>query len=116
MESQIAVARDFTRYPGPRYRSTGPFSGEEFRDRILTPALRTAIANGGSVVVVLDNVAGYGSSFLEESFGGLIRVGFNKSDLDKHLVIVAQTPRFHHHAVRARQYIAEAADRAELAH
>lgn len=69
----ITVAEDFSRYPGGRYRQDGQFSGEEFRDDFLVPALERARAKGGRVVVVLDGVTGYPSSFLEEAFGGLVR-------------------------------------------
>lgn len=107
----IEIARDFSKFPGPRYRVHGNFSGEEFRDEVLAAALRTEIDNDSVLTVVLDDVAGYGSSFLEEAFGGLLRAGFSKQDLDRHLQIVARTSRFRHHAVRAREYIEEEAAR-----
>ncbi|WP_264876290.1 STAS-like domain-containing protein [Vibrio agarivorans] len=64
--------KNFTKFPGARYRSLGPHSGEEFRDDILIPAIKDA---GSSLVVDLDGVFGYGSSFLEEIFGGCVREG-----------------------------------------
>lgn len=65
----IDIAADFTRYPAGRYRTDGPYSGERFRDDILLPALKES----GHVVIRLDGAMGYGSSFLEEVFGGLAR-------------------------------------------
>lgn len=65
----ISVARDFSKNPGLRYKRISKYSGEEFRDTLLTPAARA----GHRLVVDLDGVRGYGSSFLEEAFGGLIR-------------------------------------------
>ena len=65
----LSVARDFSKYPGGRFIKISENSGEEFRDRLLLPALRT----NGRVEVELDGVVGYGSSFLEEVFGGIIR-------------------------------------------
>jgi hypothetical protein len=53
--------------------SDGGYSGEWFRDDILAPALREAAANSEILTIVLDGTSGYGSSFLEEAFGGLIR-------------------------------------------
>jgi hypothetical protein len=53
--------------------SDGEYSGEWFRDDILAPALREAAANSEILTIVLDGTSGYGSSFLEEAFGGLIR-------------------------------------------
>lgn len=69
----INVAKDFSTAPGPRYRSEGKFSGEEFRCDLLFPKLQKVLEDAGQLTVVLDGTAGYGTSFLEESFGGLIR-------------------------------------------
>jgi len=111
MPRVIEIAEEFSRFPGPRYKQHGDFSGEEFREEILVPALRAAKDQDSVLIVVLDDVAGYGSSFLEEAFGGLIRAGFSREELDKHLRIEARTSRFKHHAVRAATYIKEAAGR-----
>ena len=67
----INLARDFTKFPGGRFRSDGPFSGEEFREDYLLPALQ----NYENVTVILDGVAGLPSSFQEEAFGGLVPTG-----------------------------------------
>jgi len=63
---------DFTEFPGPRFEKHGPFSGERFRREILLNAIAE---NAGNICINLDGVIGYGSSFLEEAFGGLIRDG-----------------------------------------
>jgi hypothetical protein len=70
-EQVINVAADFTRFPAGRYRSDGPYSGERFREDFLIPAL----VSGATVRVILDGTMGFGSSFLEEAFGGLARDG-----------------------------------------
>ena len=67
---EIRVAEDFSRTPAGRYRADGPWNGEAFREDHLQPALR---GGNQAVVVYLDDVEGYGSSFLEEAFGGLVR-------------------------------------------
>jgi hypothetical protein len=64
---------EFTRTPGARYRADGPYSGEEFRDTILFPRFEAARNAERRLVVDLDGVAGYATSFLEEAFGGLVR-------------------------------------------
>lgn len=107
----LHIAEAFSRFPGPRYKIHGDFSGEVFRDEYLSHALRAAIDQNTTLTVVLDDVAGYGSSFLEEAFGGLLRHGFTKDEVDGHLEIVARTPRFQHHALRARSYIEDEAAR-----
>jgi len=71
--SEFFVARQFSRTPGPRYVDEGDFSGELFRRDFLLPEVRAAIETGEILVVDLDGTAGYGTSFLEEAFGGLVR-------------------------------------------
>ncbi|UKV15643.1 STAS-like domain-containing protein [Thalassospiraceae bacterium SW-3-3] len=73
----IHIADDFSPYPSGREKSDGPNSGERFRDDFLVPALQ----ENDVVEIVLDGVKGYPSSFTEEAFGGLIRLGFNKEEL-----------------------------------
>ena len=75
--TKVVKVSDFTKFPGPRYRKLGEFSGEEFRDDVLIPAINQY---GNDVIVDLDGTLGYGSSFLEECFGGLIRNGISKAD------------------------------------
>jgi hypothetical protein len=65
----VNVAKQFTRFPSGRYAKNGDTSGEAFRERFL----EGPISRGESVVVELDGTIGYGSSFLEEAFGGLVR-------------------------------------------
>jgi hypothetical protein len=65
----------FSEFPGPRNAKIGSNSGEEFRDTVLIKQIEL---NGiENIVVNLDGTAGYGSSFLEEAFGGLIRKGYS---------------------------------------
>ena len=73
MMQTLKILTDFSSTPGPRYKTEGPFSGEQFREEILYPKILDAIENDLKLVVDLDGVQGYGTSFLEEAFGGLIR-------------------------------------------
>ena len=65
----INVAKDFTRFPAGRYKKNGETSGEAFRERFLEEPLR----QGESLTIEFDGTVGYGSSFLEEAFGGIVR-------------------------------------------
>ena len=67
---QINIALEFSPNPGGRYYSDGPNSGQEFRDKLLGPAFKNTT---GTVDVVFDGCRGYPTSFLDESFGGLVR-------------------------------------------
>lgn len=82
----IDIAKQFSTEPAGRFPTDGPNSGERFRKEFLLPALRST----QEVVVVLDGTEGYGSSFLEESFGGLVREeGFSANDLHKRMRIIS---------------------------
>lgn len=84
LTKKISVANDFSKVPAGRFYSDGPASGQAFREDLLVPALQSS----ATVVVNLDNTEGYGSSFLEEVFGGLVRIhNFEISDLQSRLVI-----------------------------
>lgn len=66
---KINIAKDFSRYPSGRFMKNGDTSGEAFKEKHLLPPLLA----GESVTVELDGTIGYGSSFLEEAFGGVAR-------------------------------------------
>lgn len=101
----IDISRDFSNVPAGRHRADGDFSGEIFRDKLLAPALRQY----ERVQVVLDNTEGFGSSFLEEAFGGLIRYcGFTKSYLDAHLSFVANSKGAMRYPARIASYMEKA--------
>lgn len=101
--------RDFAPSPGGRYVSDGEFSGEWFRDEILTPALRKASDEAEALVVILDGTSGYGSSFLEEAFGGLIRRRrATPSVVREYLKIEANSPLYKPYKALAEKYISAA--------
>lgn len=80
---QISILKDFSDDPFGRYPTDGPDNGERFREEILKSALR----EHNQVHVEL-NGNDYGSSFLEEAFGGLVRHGYFKAEiLAKKLVV-----------------------------
>lgn len=69
----IKIATDFSDTPGARLCSDGPFSGEEFREKILMPLFENG-SDKDKIHIDLDGTDGYVSSFLEEAFGGLARI------------------------------------------
>lgn len=74
----IAIAQEYSRYPGGRRIAEGPHSGEDFREHYLKPLWE----KHDGIVIQLDGTRGYGSSFLEEAFGGMVRCGLITSDED----------------------------------
>ena len=81
----IDVGRQFSRFPVGRYLGDGESNGQKFREDVLTPAL----TRYEKVVVDLDSALGYGSSFLEEAFGGLVRAGRNKDEILRRIELVS---------------------------
>ncbi|EGR2303306.1 DUF4325 domain-containing protein [Vibrio parahaemolyticus] len=88
--SEIVIAKDFSEYPGPRYKSLGCFSAEEFMDELLLPALDKS----NVVTVIFDGVLGFGSSFLEEAFGGLVRKGYSIDELASRLNFISEDDKY----------------------
>lgn len=69
---KIDIANDFSPVPSGRFLTDGPDSGERFREDFLRPA----IADSGRIIIKIDGTAGYHSSFLEEAFGGAVRLHY----------------------------------------
>ena len=88
----IKVATEYSKTPGGRTRKDGPYSGEDFRETILIPKYEEAKKTGEQLIVDLDGGYGYGTSFLEEAFGGAARKLGDK-DLRKILVISKEEPK-----------------------
>jgi hypothetical protein len=75
MDSITIKVCDFSKTPGSRYRDEGKkaHSGQEFREDILEPNFKIAQVNNQKLLIDLDGTIGYGTSWLEEVFGGLAR-------------------------------------------
>lgn len=86
----LNVVTEFGMVTGARYKEEGDFSGEEFRDEILYPKVKEAIDKKCKLIIILDGSYGYGCGFLEESFGGLIRVkGLTKKQITKTIGLIS---------------------------
>lgn len=102
--NRIRISSAFSEVPLGRYPSDGEFSGERFREEFLKPALEQ-----GEVVVEIDGTEGYGSSFLEEAFGGLVRKGYySAAELHDCLKIETADPGFAVYSTLIWKYIDEA--------
>lgn len=85
----INVANEFTRFPSGRFKRNGSTSGEAFREDFLVPKLKS----GETLTIELDGTIGYGSSFLEEAFGGLVRsLNLSAEDLKSKIKFVSEDP------------------------
>ncbi|MGX1113821.1 hypothetical protein ACSSVW_003250 [Pseudoalteromonas sp. MBR-15] len=73
--------------PGPRYKKLGTGSGEEFREWVIRE-----LKHDPELTINLDGTIGYGSSFLEESFGGLIRENISEETVKAIKLISKEEP------------------------
>jgi hypothetical protein len=104
----IKIATDYSETPLGRYPADSEYNGTRFRDDFLCPALKTE----DEVVVDIDDVEGYGSSFLDEAFGGLVREGyFEVRDLERRLKIRCNDPDYALYCDLIWKYIREATPR-----
>jgi len=71
IKDTITIATDFSDHPGARYRKDGDFSGEQFLEEILLPKFEKAVQGDYILLIDLDKVFGYPSSFVSGSFGKL---------------------------------------------
>lgn len=92
----IKISKDFSPFPAGRYATDGNYSGEKFRNDILIPA----IEHNDRVCINFDGGIGYGSNFLEEVFGGLIRLGYNGDELLNKLSFISKNDPFLIHEVK----------------
>lgn len=99
---EIKVANDF----GKRLigRDIGETSAEKFRSLVVFN-LHRMVASKKSILLVIDfiGVTMTPSSWLEEVFGGLVRLGYKKTYLKSKIVIKNM-----HNSERVFQYIDEA--------
>lgn len=104
----INIATDFYPRPAGRFSADGEYTGETFRDKVLTPKLKELQrTSNGHLIIDFTGVTMAGSSFLEEAFGGLVRKGiFPKDFLQK--VLVIRSPRRPIIKDRIETYIKEA--------
>lgn len=113
IEMVISISRDFSPYPAGRTGRDGPNNGTRFREEYLVPALKEAGKIGEHVTVDFDGVRSFGTSFLEEAFGGLVRrEGFKKGQLQEILQLRADKPVYRTYKRLALRYIEEASPEA----
>ncbi len=92
MEFKIKISKDFSPTPGARYYKDGPFSGEEFFDKLLSVKFKSAIENNSKLTIDLDGTEGYATSFLDEAFRRLAELNKPQKTWDNILLISVEEP------------------------
>lgn len=88
-EANIIVG-EFSKTPYGRFTKDGKFNGEKFRkELLLAPFSDPEISKVNIFLDTVEDGYEYGSSFLEEAFGGLVRIHkLDKSEVLKKLNII----------------------------
>lgn len=87
--TKIDIGNQFSRFPAGRTPDDGKYNGQTFREKFL----RDNFKKFSVIEVLLDNALSYGSSFLEEAFGGLVRVyGHDARSLRGRLILISDDP------------------------
>lgn len=82
----ISIAKDFSIYPGARYKSDGKYSGQEFYENIFKPKLSKIWSDPKkSLLLDFDGTFGYASSFISEIFIRAVKDFKDKELLKKKL-------------------------------
>lgn len=71
IKDTIVIATEFSEDPGAREEADGINSGARFYQELLLPRFKKAIEEGYKLLIDLDGVFGYPSSFVSGSFGQL---------------------------------------------
>lgn len=105
---QINIAQDFSDTPGGRYITEGENSGEQFREKILLPKYELAEKQNKKLEINFDGCWGFGTSFLEEAFGGLVRKLKKKGILNRIIFVSLEDETI---PDNVRKYITEAEEK-----
>jgi hypothetical protein len=102
--------KDFSEFPGGRYKRFGTDSGEEFRETVLIDAL-DATDSDGKLEVDLSDIFTYQPSFLDEAFAGLIKLGIISADEFKKKFVFKADSANEPYIDMIMRYVNEAASR-----
>tara|TARA_R110002096_G_scaffold287140_1_gene480821 strand:- start:620 stop:958 length:339 start_codon:yes stop_codon:yes gene_type:complete len=84
IKDRIIIAKDFHEDPGAREEKDGLNSGEIFYNELLLPKFLKAVEKKYLLLIDLDGVFGYPSSFVSGSFGAL-SIKYSGNQVLKHL-------------------------------
>lgn len=105
----LNIGKDFSPDPIGRYRSDGDRSGEIFREDFLKPALQSLEPGEKLEIIIDDGIESYGSSFLSESFAGVVNYGyFTKEEFIKKIEITYTNEDFSFFKKKILEYIEKA--------
>ena len=114
-KTTISIAKHFSMTPGPRYPSEGKYSGEECREVLIYPNYRLAVADDKHLEINLDGTNGYGLSFLDEVFAGLILYhGVKFEEFEQRVTIISTEVPSLLREIRQRMLVAKRQNPADM--
>ena len=109
MTLRINIAREFSPILMVRHKQKDMKSGEEFREEILLPRVRQAVQERTILQIDFDGLKGINLSFLDESFGGIVRAGeMSAEDLLKILEFIPEKSYYDIYIDKTKNFISEA--------
>jgi hypothetical protein len=85
----LSILESFSEYTGLRHCNISDNSGEEFYHKVLNKAFKEAYEQKEKLIVSLDKVDGYASSFLDEAFGNLV-YDFTLEIVTKYIDVISE--------------------------
>ena len=71
-------------------------------------SIRPVLNEDDHVTIVLDGTSGYAASFLEEAFGGLVRLGFRPADIKNNISVQARDAAYRVYVEQIWDYVGDA--------
>jgi len=106
---ELNIGADFSLDPAGRYYADGPASGEQFRELVLKPLLEKLGKSEKLLITLDDGVESYGSSFISEGFGGIVKYGYMSSEeLLSRLEFIYSDEDYEFFEGRIREIVSEA--------
>ena len=77
----INMTVDFSKLPGEIDEITGAHTGESFRNNYLIPVYDYCLVKDEDLTINFRESHGFAASFLEEAFGGMVRNGYDGTQM-----------------------------------
>ncbi|MBB1317500.1 STAS-like domain-containing protein [Shewanella sp. SR43-4] len=106
------IGLQFSDTPAGRYFDDGDYTGEHFRENVLKDLVNNLQENE-KLIITIDDVEGFGSSFLDEAFGGMVGKGYIEPDEFLDLLVIdyedsEDVSSFAFFAKKIKEYISKA--------
>ena len=99
----LSIYDSFSEFTGLRHCDISDNSGEEFYHKVLNKAFKESFEDNEKLIIILDKVDGYASSFLDEAFGNLV-YDFTLENVKKNVEIISEQEPHWKNMIENRTY------------